>query len=411
MKAVVFHGVGDIRLDDVPEPKIQDSQDAIVRLTTTAICGTDLHMVRGTISDMVPGTILGHEGVGVVEEVGSAVRNVRKGDRVIIPSTIACGYCSYCRDGYYSQCDNANPNGPLAGTAFYGGPKMSGPFQGLQAEYARVPFAPVNLVEMPESLADEQAILLSDIFPTGYFGADIARVKPGKTVAVFGAGPVGLFAIMSAFQMGASRVFAVDTIPSRLDLARQLGAEAIDFNADDPVEVIRQLTGGIGVDRAIDAVGVDAVMPMAGPAAGKARQLLPQFQSELRQVAPQQNPQGPNWHPGGAASMALLWGVDALAKAGTFAIIGDYPQSVNLFPIGQAMMKNIRITMGNCPHRYYIPLLIDLVEAGEMDPVRVLTEELAFADVIDAYKRFDTRQPGWVKVALEPDRARARRAA
>ncbi len=406
MKAVVFHGVGDIRLDDVPEPKIEHPQDAIVRITTSAICGTDLHMVRGTMTGIVPGTILGHEGVGIIEEVGPSVRNLRPGERVVIPSTIACGYCSYCREGYYSQCDNANPNGPLAGTAFFGGPKSSGPFHGLQAQFARVPFAPVGLVKLPDDLADEEAILLSDVLPTGYYGADIADIEPGRTVAVFGCGPVGLFAIMSAVHMGASRVFAVDTIPSRLDMARGMGAEAIDFNVDDPVQAIRELTGGIGVDCCIDAVGVDAVAPHAGAALRQTQQLRDRFQQELSEVAPQQNPQGENWHPGDAPSQALLWEVDALAKAGTLSIVGVYPESVQLFPIGKAMMKNLRLRMGNCPHREYVPLLIDLVEVGAIDPTKVLTEELAFTDVIDAYKRFDTRQPGWVKVAVEPGRMR-----
>ena len=176
MKAVVFHDVGDIRLDDVPEPVIQEPGDAIVRITVSAICGTDLHFVRGTFSNMEKGTILGHEAVGVVEAIGSEVRNLSVGDRVVIPSTIACGYCSYCRSGYYSQCDNANPNGPAAGTAFYGGPKATGPFDGLQAEKARVPFAAINLIKLPDTVSDDQAILLSDIFPTAYFGADLANI-------------------------------------------------------------------------------------------------------------------------------------------------------------------------------------------------------------------------------------------
>src|SRR6185312_8866164 len=198
MKAVVFHGVGDIRLDNVPEPRMLAENDAIVRLTASAICGTDLHLVRGTIPGMVPGTILGHEGVGIVEEVGLGVRNFNPGDRVVIPSTIGCGACSYCRAGYFAQCDQANPNGPAAGTAFFGGPKESGPFHGLQAEFARIPFANVGLVKLPGAVTDEQAILLSDIFPTGYFGADLAEIKAGDTVAVFGCGPVGQFAIASA---------------------------------------------------------------------------------------------------------------------------------------------------------------------------------------------------------------------
>src|SRR5437588_610208 len=190
MKAVVFHDIGDIRLEDVKEPKIKEPTDAIVALTASAICGTDLHLIRGTVSGMQEGTILGHEGVGVVEEIGRAARNLSPGDRVVIPSTIACGNCSYCRAGYYAQCDKANPNGPAAGTPFFGGPKESGSFQGLQAEKAVVPYANVGLVKLPESVSDSEAILLSDIFPTGFFGAELAEIHAGCTVAVFGCGPV-----------------------------------------------------------------------------------------------------------------------------------------------------------------------------------------------------------------------------
>ena len=198
MKAVVYHDVGDIRLEDVPEPRILAPTDAIVRITASAICGTDLHFVRGTVSGMQPGTILGHEGVGIVEELGADVRNLQVGDRVVIPSTIACGNCSYCRAGYFAQCDGANPNGKEAGTSFYGGPQTTGPFHGLQAEKARIPFANIGLVKLPPEISDDQAILLSDIFPTGYFGAEMAEVGSGDTVAVFGCGPVGQFAIASA---------------------------------------------------------------------------------------------------------------------------------------------------------------------------------------------------------------------
>src|SRR2546421_9204001 len=266
MKAVVFHGIGDIRLDNIKEPKIQDDYDAIVRMTASAICGTDLHFVRGTVPGMQEGTVLGHEGVGVVEEVGKGVRNVKPGERVVIPSTIACGSCVYCRAGYFSQCDNANPNGKEAGTASFGGPKESGPFHGLQAEYARIPFANVGLVKLPEEVTDDQAILTSDIFPTGYFGADIANIHPGATVAVFGCGPVGQFVIASAKLLGAGRILAVDTISTRLEMAQDQGAEIINFSSEDPIEAIRELTNGIGVDRAVDAVGVDANRPSKGPA-------------------------------------------------------------------------------------------------------------------------------------------------
>ncbi len=402
MKAVVFHGIGDIRLDEVPEPKIQEPTDAIVRITASAICGTDLHMIRGTFPGMIPGTVLGHEGVGIIEEIGPNVRNLRVGDRVVIPSTIGCGSCSYCRSGYYAQCDVANPNGPQAGTAFFGGPEPSGPFDGLQAEYARIPYANVGLVKLPEAVDDDQAILLSDIFPTAYFGAELAEVTPGDTVAVFGCGPVGQFTIASAQLLNAGRIIAIDTIPSRLEMARAQGAEVIDFNAEDPVEIIQQLTGGIGVDRAIDAVGVDATRPHSGPATEQSNEQAQQFQQEVEQIAPQANPQGDNWHPGDAPSQALTWAVQALAKAGTLSIIGVYPLTHKFFPIGMAMNKNLTLNMGNCNHRKYIPTLVDMVRSGEVDPKQVLTQVEPLTSVIDAYKAFDTRQPGWVKVELVP---------
>lgn len=402
MRAVVFHGIGDIRLDDVPEPKIQDSTDAIVQITASAICGTDLHMIRGTFPGMRPGTLLGHEGVGIVEEIGSNVRNLKVGDRVVIPSTIGCGSCSYCRSGYFAQCDVANPNGPQAGTAFFGGPEPSGPFDGLQAEYARIPYANVGLVKLPEAVDDDRAIMLSDIFPTAYFGAELAEITPGDTVAIFGCGPVGQFAIASSKLLNAGRIIAIDTIPSRLEMARAQGAEVIDFNAEDPVEIIQQLTGGIGVDRAIDAVGVDATRPHSGPAAQQAEQQAQQFQQEVQQIAPQANPQGDNWHPGDAPSLALTWAVQALAKAGTLSIIGVYPLTHKFFPIGMAMNKNLTLNMGNCNHRKYIPTLVDMVRSGRVDPKQVLTQVEPLTSVLDAYKAFDTRQPGWVKVELLP---------
>ena len=402
MKAVVFHGVGDIRLDDVPEPKIQEPSDAIIQVTASAICGTDLHMIRGTFPGMKPGTILGHEAVGVVQEVGSDVRNLKIGDRVVIPSTIACGYCSYCRSGYHSQCDNANPNGPQAGTAFFGGPETTGPFNGLQAEYARIPYANVGLVKLPQQVDDDQAILISDIFPTAYFGAELAEIEPGNTVVIFGCGPVGQFAIASAQLFGAGRIFAVDTIPSRLEMAQAQGAEVIDFNKEDPIEVIHSLTGGIGVDRAIDAVGVDAVAPNSGSAAQKAQQQSQQFQQEVQQIAQKTNPQNGNWHPGNAPSQALEWAVQALAKAGTLSIIGVYPLTHKFFPIGMAMNRNLTLKMGNCNHRKYIPKLVDMVRTGAIDPTKVLTQVEPLTSVIDAYKAFDQRQAGWVKVELVP---------
>ena len=400
MKAVVFHGLGDIRIDDVPEPKIEHDQDAIVRLTASAICGTDLHMIRGTLTGMQPGTILGHEGVGVVEACGRGVRNLRKGDRVVIPSTIACGYCSYCRAGYYSQCDHANPNGPQAGTAFFGGPKSAGAFNGLQAERARIPFANVGLVKLPDEVSDDQAIMISDIFPTAYFGAELAEIEDSDTVCVLGCGPVGQFAIASAKLMGATRVFAVDCVPDRLEMARMQGAEVVNFEKEDPTEIIVELTGGIGVDRLIDAVGIDAQHAHKGPAAKKAKQH--DFESEVKTVAPKQNPKGDNWHPGDAPSQALRWGVELLAKAGTHSIIGVYPPTAEFYPIGEAMNKNLTVKMGNCNHRRYIPHLVDLVASGAFDPAQVLTKLEPVSDAIEAYKKFDQRSAGWIKVELKP---------
>ena len=398
MKAVVFHGVGDIRVDDVPEPKIQHPSDAIVKLTASAICGTDLHMIRGTLAPMKPGTILGHEGVGVVEEVGKDVRNLKRGDRVVIPSTIACGYCAYCRSGYQAQCDNANPNGLKGGTSFFGGPEQTGSFDGLQAEYARIPFAHTGLIKLPEEVDDDQAILLSDIFPTAYFGAELAEIQPGDTVAVFGCGPVGQFAIASAYLLGAGRVLAVDTVSSRMDMAQAQGAKIIDFNAEDPVEALEHLTGGIGPDRAIDAVGVDASRPHSGPAAPQTQQVQ-QHQQELQQIAPET---ADNWQVGDAPSQALDWAVQGLAKAGTLSIIGVYPPGDRSFPIGMAMNRNLTLKMGNCNHRSYIPQLVDWVRSGTVTPTEILTKVEPMTSVIDAYKAFDQQQAGWMKVELVP---------
>jgi len=402
MKAVVFHGIGDVRLDDVKEPELQEPTDAIVRVTASAICGTDLHMIRGTLPDMKRGTILGHEGVGIVEQLGKGVRNLVIGDRVVICSTIACGACSYCRAGYYAQCDKANPNGPEAGTPFFGGPKSTGPFDGLQAEKARIPFAHVGCVKLPDEVTDEQAILLSDIFPTAYFGAKLAEITPGDTVAVFGCGPVGQFVIASARLLGAGRILAVDSVPSRLTMARKQGAEVIDFEKEDPVKTIKELTGGIGVDRAIDAVGVDAERAHTGPAAKKSKENAEKFERDLAAVAPETNPDGDNWHPGDGPSQVFDWAVDALAKAGTLSIIGVYPDSAMTFPIGKAMNKNLTVKMGNCNHRRYIPELVEMVRSGRVDPTAILTHKGPLKSAIDAYRAFDRREEGWTKVELKP---------
>lgn len=403
MKAVVFHGIGDIRVDDVPEPTIQDPKDAIIRVTASAICGTDLHMVRGTEAQMEPGTILGHEAVGVVEQVGSDVEHIKVGDRVVVTSSITCGYCEHCKEERYDLCLNANPNGPRGVSAFFGGPKPTGPFQGLQAEKARIPFADNVLIKLFDNITDDQAILLSDIFPTAYYGADLAQIKTGNTVAVFGCGPVGLFSILSAQLMGAGRIFAVDAIPSRLELAAKLGAEAINYDKDDPVTTIKNLTGKIGVDRVIDAVGVDANRPHGG-IIQQAKALLQTktTNQEKQQVEPETNPQGDNWHPGDAPSQALQWEAEVVAKGGTIALIGVYPETVQVFPLGIAMNKNVTLTMGHCPHRKYIPELMSMVSTGMVNPTQILTQHALLTSALDAYKAFDEREDGWVKVELVP---------
>jgi threonine dehydrogenase-like Zn-dependent dehydrogenase len=398
MRAVVWHGIGDIRLDDVPEPKIQAPTDAIVKITTSAICGTDLHLVRGTMPGMKQGTIIGHEAVGEVVEAGSGIRNLAPGDRVVVPSTISCGYCSYCRAGYQAQCDNANPGGKLAGTAFFGGPEAAGAVDGLQAEYARIPYANATLVPLPADVTDAQAIMLSDIFPTAWFGAKLAEIRTGDTVAVFGAGPVGQLTILSAYLQGAGRVIAVDRHADRLALARAQHAEIIDFDSENPVEAIQELTGGIGVDRVVDAVGIDAQQP----ATGVDEQQAQQFDAEQAQAAPQTNVHGDNWVPGDAPSQAAQWAAQAVAKAGTIGIIGVYPQTFDSYPIGVVMNKNVTVKAGNCNHRHYIPQLVGMVTNGTVDPAQLLTGHEPMTDVLAAYREFDRREPGWIKVALNP---------
>jgi threonine dehydrogenase-like Zn-dependent dehydrogenase len=382
VKAVVWHGVGDIRLDDVPEPTIQKATDATVRLTASAIYGTDLHFVRGTMTGLNSGRILGHEGVGIIEQLGDKVRNFNVGDRVVICSTISCGTCSYCRAGSTAQCDNANPGGAGAGTAFFGGPEAAGGIDGLQAEKARIPFAASTMVKLPDAVSDDQAILISDIFPTAWFGASLAEITEGDTVAVFGCGPVGQFAVASAMLQGAFTV---------------------NFEEEDPVEAIQKLTGGVGVDRVIDAVGVDAQHAHHGPAAREAHQHEPEFAAEQEQVSPKQHPtKDGNLVPGDAPGQVLRWATKAVAKAGTISIIGVYPMEAQSFPLSVAMNRNLSINLGSCNHRSYVPKLVDMVRVGVIDPVKILTKRETLTGAIEAYEQFDKRMPGWVKTELNP---------
>lgn len=400
MKAVVYHGPAHISLDSTADPRIEQPTDALIRITSSAICGTDLHLVRGTMPGMVPGTVLGHEAVGVVEEPGPRAGAFNPGDRVVVTSTIGCGVCSYCRAGYYAQCDRANPNGPAAGTCFFGGPKTTGPINGLQAEYARIPFANTTLVRVPDGISDDEAILLSDIFPTAWFGARLAEVSSGDTVVIFGAGVVGQFAAVAAKRQGAGRVIVVDGVESRLALARAQNVETINYNAEDPIEALKDLTGGIGADRAIDAVGVDAERPKSGPAAGAAEEQAQQFAGEQQAAAPDANPDGAQWRPGDAPSQVSQWAVDAVAKAGSIGVIGVYPPGFNSYPIGAAMNKNLTVRLGNCNHRRYLPMLLDLVRSGVVRPTDFITQIETPDTAVDAYEHFDRREDGWLKTTL-----------
>ena len=401
MKAVVFRGVGDIALEDVKEPSLKDAKSALVRITTSAICGTDLHLVRGTMPGVKKGTILGHEGIGIVEEIGDDVRSIHVGDRVIIPSTIACGSCHYCSQELYAQCDNANPNGPDAGTAFFGGPKTTGPFNGLQAEKAVIPFADVGLVKIPRTISDDQVILLSDILPTACMAVEFAQVTPHSTVAVFGCGPVGQLVIACLKQVGIKHIFAIDRIPSRLDMAHKQGAEVINFDEEDPVRTLKSLTDKRGPEAVIDAVGIDADAPHCC-GLGFIKNILKQrqFKKEVKEIAPQTNPHHGNWYPGNAPSQVLEWAVKSVAKAGTISIVGVYSQLMRHFSIGEAMHKNLTIRMGNCNHRKYIPKLLKWVKSDTFDLLPFITQKLPFDDVIAAYHHFDKRDNGWIKVIL-----------
>jgi threonine dehydrogenase-like Zn-dependent dehydrogenase len=396
MKAVVFHAIGDIRLDNVPDPKLEEPTDAIIRLTASAVCSTDLHFVSGEMPGMKPGTILGHEGVGVVEELGADVRNLEVGDRVVVCSSIACGACAYCRAGCFAQCDRANPNGVRGATACFGGPADTGPFNGLHAERARIPFANVGLVRLPDEVTDDQAILLSDIVPTGHFGCELARVSRGDTVAVFGCSPVGQFAIASALLAGAGRVLAIDRDAHRLARARRQGAETVDVAEEDPVSTVLRLTGDSGVDCVVDAAGADPMLAhdkrtvCAWP--GQRRRLGQERSEDERGRAQSLD----------RADEAHRWAVGCAAKGGKLGIVGVYPLQATRFPIGMAMRRNLAIYGGACHHRQYVPKLVRMVRSGVIDPVGILSERRPIRTTLDAYQAFDQVASGWLQVELTP---------
>lgn len=409
MKAVVFKDVGSLAVEEVANPSIQHAGDAIIRITRSAICGTDLHAVRGTMPGMKSsnlfhrGVILGHEGVGVVEEIGSDVKHFTVGERVIVPSTIACGSCIYCKQELYAQCDKANPVGPDSGTAFYGGPISTGSFDGMQAEKVRVPFADTNLIRLPAHISDDQAILLSDILPTAYMGVGYTELTQEDSVAVFGCGPVGQIVIGCLKALGIKHIFAIDRIPFRLDFAQKQGAHPINFDEQDPVKELQKLTDKQGPTRIIDAVGIDADHPHYNLFAHFLHyKSVREFKKEVNTIAPRQRPHYKNWIPGSGPSQVLQWGVESCAKAGAFSIIGVYTELLKTFPIGAAMEKNLTIRIGNCNHKAYIPTLITWIQDGTFDPLRYITHKVPLADAVDAYKQFDRRAPGWLKVVLLP---------
>lgn len=398
MKALVFKGIGDIAVEIVANPVIINPKDAIIKITTSAICGTDLHFVRGTVPGVKPGTVLGHEAIGIIEEIGSDVKNFKVSDRVIVPSTIGCGNCYYCECHLFAQCDNANPHGPHAGTAFYGGPVSSGPFQGMQAEKVRVPYADVNLVSIPDIISDDQVILLSDILPTAYMSVEMTDAQPTDAVAVFGCGPVGQLAILCLKKRGVKTIYAIDRVADRLVKAQLQGAHIINFDLVDPITELLTLTNNKGPDRIIDAVGVDAERPT-----WCAPKDVQEFDQELKKIAPQTNVKDGNWIPGNAPSQSLEWAVKSVAKCGTISIIGVYADASRRFFIGDAMNKNLVVRMGNCNHRAYFPKLLDWVINKEVDLVPFISHRVPLDHAVDAYKHFDKRENGWLKVILKID--------
>ncbi|MBB3052401.1 glutathione-independent formaldehyde dehydrogenase [Prauserella isguenensis] len=376
MKAVVYQGPYDLSVSDVDDPRLEQPTDVIVRITTTAICGSDLHMYEGR-TDAEAGTVFGHENMGVVEEVGDGVTSVRRGQRVVLPFNVACGFCTNCRAGKSAFCLTVNP--PGAGGAY--GYVGMGPYRGGQAEYLRVPFADFNCVPLPEgSEHEDDFALLADIFPTGYHATELAGVRPGDTVAVYGAGPVGLMAAYSALLKGASRVFTVDKVADRLQLAERIGAEPIDFTRGDPAEQISDAVRADGVDRGIDAVGYQATAPEG--------EEQPAF--VLNQL------------------------VDTVRPTGSLGVVGLYlpsdpgapddnaAQGILLFQVGKFFEKGLRMGTGQADAKAYAHELRDLIVAGRAEPSFVVSKQLPLAEAPDAYARFDKREEGYSKVLLQP---------
>jgi threonine dehydrogenase-like Zn-dependent dehydrogenase len=389
MKAVCWYGTHDVRVEHVPEPKILNTRDALVRITSSAICGSDLHLYDGYIPTMQKGDILGHEFMGEVLEVGKDVPNLKKGDRVVVPFTICCGRCFYCRKGLWSLCDNSNPNAPMAermygqsGAGLFGYSHMFGGFAGGQAQYARVPFADVGPLKIPADLTDDQVLFLSDIFPTGYMAAENCQIEPGDTIAVWGCGPVGQFAIRSAFLLGAARVIALDDDSGRLEMARQGKAEPLNFSSADVVEQLKMMTGGRGPDACIDAVGMEA----HGTA-------VDAIYDRVKQAAMLETDR----------PHALRQAIQACRKGGTVSIPGVYGGLIDKFPIGAAFSKGLTLKMGQTHVPKYMPKLLDHIVNGEIDPSFLVTHRIGIDEAPQAYKMFRNHQDHCVKVVMRPN--------
>jgi threonine dehydrogenase-like Zn-dependent dehydrogenase len=388
MKANCWMGKRRVEVDEVPDPKILNSQDAIVRITSTAICGSDLHLFNGFIPTMERGDILGHEFMGEVVEVGRGVRNLNIGDRVVVPFPISCGTCLACQAGMFSVCENSNPNAWIAEkllghspAGVYGYSHMLGGFAGGQAEYARVPFADVGPIKVPEELSDDQVLFLSDIFPTGYMGAEMCDIERGDVIAVWGAGPVGLFAIASAYLLGAERVIAIDRFEYRLGMARERAgaAEVINYEEVSVREALLEMTGGRGPDKCIDAVGMEAHGHAAVYAYDRVKQAL-----MLESDRP----------------IALREAILNCRNGGIVSVIGVYGGFIDKFPMGSVMNRSLTIRSGQCHVQRYMKPLLERIQNGEIDPSFVITHRLPLNQAPRGYDMFLNKEDNCEKVVL-----------
>ena len=389
MRATCWYGAHDVRVETVPDPKILNPRDAIVKISSTAICGSDLHLYNGQIPTMAAGDILGHEFMGQIVEVGSAVKNLKVGDRVVVPFPIACGNCFFCKDELYSLCENSNPNAGMAEKQWghspcgiFGYSHLTGGYAGGQAEYARVPFADVGPLKIENGLTDEQVLFLSDILPTGWMAAENCNIKPGDTVAVWGCGPVGQFAIKSAFVLGAERVIAIDRFPERLRMACDSGgADVMNYEQVDVLDALQEMTGGRGPDACIEAVGMEAHSHGVMGTYDKVKQL-----TRLESDRP----------------AALRQAIMACRNGGTVSIPGVYGGFVDKFPLGSLMNRSLTIKTGQTHvHRYMRPLL-ERIERGEIDPSFVITHRMRLDDAPRGYAMLQNKEQGCIKVVLKP---------